>query len=388
MTRPLVMGGSSDAGPGRARPDVALFLGTLGGGGAERVMLDIGRLLARRGLSIDLVVIRAEGPYLEIVPREVRLVELGSRRAATSLVKLLRYLRRERPKVLLATLDTSHLVALLAKATFARSVRVVVRQANTFSVTLAHASFKDRLIMRTLRLLMPSADAVIANSHGSAEDLRWSVPKVAARVQVVPNPVITPEFSEQASLPVEHPWFGDTGGPVILSVGRLAFQKDHATLLRAFARVVRSHPAHLVILGEGPERGNLERLAEQLGISEHVDLPGFRVNPFAYMSRARLLAHSSRYEGFPSVLVQAMVCGTPVVSTDCPFGPGEILEDGKWGRLVPVGDYQALAQAITDTLDSPMEPARLIARANDFSAESSIDRYMEIISECMAGATP
>ena len=140
MTRPSAMGGSSDEGPKRARPDVALFMGTLGGGGAERVMLDIGRSLARRGVTVDLVVIRAEGPYLEIVPREVRLVELGSRRAATSLVKLLRYLRRGRPKALLVTMETAVLVALIAKVRLAQSVRVVVRQANTFSVTLAHAA--------------------------------------------------------------------------------------------------------------------------------------------------------------------------------------------------------------------------------------------------------
>ena len=184
-----------DVTPRPARPQVALFMGTLGGGGAERVMLDIGRLLARRGLAVDLVVIRAEGPYLEIVPPEVRLVDLKSRRAATCLVKLVRYLRRERPKGAARDHGDFQLVALIAKTTFARSVRVVVRQANTFSVIFAHASFKDRLIMRTLKLLMPSADAVIANSHGSAEDLRRSVPKVAARVQVVPNPVVTPELS-------------------------------------------------------------------------------------------------------------------------------------------------------------------------------------------------
>ena len=372
--------------PRPARPQVALFMGTLGGGGAERVMLDIGRLLARRGMAVDLVVVRAEGPYLDIVPPEVRLVDLKSRRAATCLVKLVRYLSRERPKTLIATLDTSQLVALLAKMTFARSVRVVVRQANTFSVTLAHASFKDRLIMRTLKLLMPLADAVIANSHGSAEDLRRSVPKIAARVQVVPNPVITPEFNEQASLPVEHPWFGDTGVPVILSVGRLVFQKDHATLLRAFARVVRSRTARLVVLGEGPERGNLERLAEQLGIAEEVDLPGFQINPFAYMSRSRLLAHSSRYEGFPNVLVQAMACGTPVVSTNCPSGPVEILEDGKWGRLVPVGDAEAMAEAIMETLRDPMEPGLLVSRAGAFSAEAAVGRYVHVISESVPPA--
>ena len=382
MTRPSAMGGSSDAGPERARPDVALFLGTLGGGGAERVMLDIGRSLVRRGVTVDLVVIRAEGPYLEIVPREVRLVELGSRRAATSLVKLMRYVKRERPRALLATMETPILVALIAGLTFARSVRVVVRQANTFSALYNNRGLKNRLIKRILKFLMPWADAVVANSRGSAEDLGRSVPKVAARVQVVPNPVVTPELVEQAALPVEHPWFRDTGVPVILSVGRLAPAKDHATLLRAFARVVSSQPARLVILGEGSERGNLLRLAEELGISEHVDLPGFQVNPFAYMARSRLLAHSSQYEGSPNVLVQAMACGTPVVSTDCDHGPREILEGGKWGRLVPVGDAEAMAEAILETLRDPIEPEVLVSRASVYSAEASVDRYMEVLGLC------
>ena len=194
--------------------------------------------------------------------------------------------------------------------------------------------------------------------------------------------MVTPELSEQAAMPVEHPWFGDTGVPVVLSVGRLAPAKDHATLLRAFARVVSSQPARLVILGEGSERGNLLRLAEQLGISEHVDLPGFQVNPFAYMARSRLLAHSSQYEGSPNVLVQAMACGTPVVSTDCDHGPREILEGGKWGRLVPVGDAEAMAEAILETLRDPIEPEVLVSRASVYSAEASVDRYMEVLGLC------
>ena len=371
-----------DVAPRPARPQVALFMGTLGGGGAERVMLDIGRLLARRGLAVDLVVIRAEGPYLEILPKEVRLVDLNSTRMVTCLVKLLRYLRRERPKALLVTLETAVLVALIAKVSFARSVRVVVRQANTYSALFAHASLKDRMILRVLKVLMRRADCVVANSNGSADDLGRSVPGVAGRVQVVPNPVVTPELKDQAALPVEHPWFEDTGASVVLSVGRLAPAKDHATLLRAFARVVRSQPARLVILGEGPERGKLLRLTEELGIAEHVDLPGFRVNPFAYMSRARLMVHSSRYEGSPNVLVQAMACGTPVVSTDCDHGPREILESGKWGRLVPVGDSEAMAEAIMETLRDPISPELLVSRAGAFSADAAIDRYMEVLASC------
>ncbi len=368
--------------PKPRRPDAALFMGTLGGGGAERVMIDVARLLARRGLAVDLVVIRAEGPYLGIAPPEVRLVDLESKRMAMCLVKLVRYLRRERPRALLATMETAELVALLAKASFARDVRVVVRQAIAFSAHYAHVGLKDRAIMRMLKLLMPLANVVVANSRGSADDLERSIPRVAGRVRVVPNPVVTPELREQAAQPVEHPWFADGEAPLVLAVGRLAPQKDHATLLRAFALVSRSEPARLVVLGDGPERGRLLRLAHELGIAERVDLPGFRVNPFAYMSKARLLANSSLFEGFPNVLAQAMACGTPVVSTDCEHGPREILEGGKWGRLVPVGDAEAMAEAILDTLRAPIEPGMLASRAGAYSAEASVERYVEALGLC------
>ena len=156
--------------------------------------------------------------------------------------------------------------------------------------------------------------------------------------------------------------------------------KDQATLLRAFAGVIRSRPARLVVLGVGPEREKLLELAKSLNVSQLMDLPGFEVNPFAYMSKSKVFVLSSRYEGFPNVLVQAMACGTPVVSTDCRSGPREILEDGRWGHLVPVGDWRTMSEAILGTLDNPVPSDRLIARASDFSADASIDLYLEVLT--------
>ena len=167
---------------------------------------------------------------------------------------------------------------------------------------------------------------------------------------------------------------------MVLAAGRLTSVKDHATLLRAFARVLCSRPARLLILGVGPERENLLKLADHLGLSQCVDLPGFDPNPFAYMSRSRVFVLPSRYEGFGNVLPEAMACGTPVVSTDCRSGPREILEDGKWGRLVPVGDWRAMAEAILDTLDNPIPSDQLIFRASAFSSDASIDRYLEVLT--------
>ena len=361
-------------------PPIALFVPSLHGGGAERVILDIATELANRGVPVDLVLVKAEGRYLDLVPKGVRLIDLNSHRAAASLLKLIRYIQREQPTALLATLTQANVIALFAKILLRGRLRVVTRIANTYSEELATGRFKHRVALRLLKYLFPVADRIVAVSQGVAEDLIELRPTISARVMTIYNPVARSAIVEQAVAPANHSWFETHAAPVVLSVGRLATVKDHATLLKAFSEVLRSRQARLVILGEGPERENLLELAASLGVSQHVDLPGFKVNPFGYMSKAKVFALSSRYEGFPNVLVQAMACGTPVVSTDCRSGPAEILEDGRWGQLVPVGDWQSMAEAITKTLDNPVPSGLLIARASAFSADASINQYLEVLT--------
>ena len=358
---------------------IAIFLPSLPVGGGSLVALEIANGLVRRGLAVDLLLARAEGEYLDRVPEQVRLVAFDSWHAITSLPKLLRYLRRERPDALVATLRSSIAVALAAKKFFAKDVPTIVLQQVTLSGEFDHSGFQSRMLIRAMEGLLPCANAVVAVSRGAAADLKRRVPAASHLVQVILNPVTGPEQSKKAALPVKHPWLGNSRLPIILSVGRLDIQKDHPTLLRAFSEVLKSRPARLVILGEGPDRDNLTALARQLGIANRVDFPGFESNPFAWMARARVFALSSRYEGLPTVLIEAMACGAPVVSTDCASGPAEILEDGKWGRLTPVGDWHALAQAILETLDDPASPESLVARANAFSVDSAIDRYMTLL---------
>ena len=360
---------------------IALFLPNLEGGGAERIMVDIARGLAQRGVPVDLVLVSAEGQFREMVPECVRIIDLHSHRTAASLPKFLLYLWRERPGTVVSAL-TANVVALAAKVVMGRRFRLVVRQDSTLVEGNRRGTFKERQVLRAFRMQLPAADGVVAVSVGVAKELRGLVPAARDKVVTIENPVVWPDHSEKAAEPVGHPWFGDGETPIILAVGRLVPLKHHTMLLRAFARVVSSRPARLVILGEGPERGNLLRLAEQLGIAELVDLPGFQANPFAYMSKSKLMAHSSVYEGSPNVLVEAMACGTPVVSTDCDHGPREILEGGRWGRLVPVGDAEAMAEAILETLRDPIEPGLLVSRASVYSAEASIDRYMEVLGLC------
>ena len=343
-------------------------------------MVEIAGELARRGLSVDLLVAQAEGPYLELLSKEVRLIDLDSSRTLSTFHKLIFYLYRDRPDVLLSTLGATNVLALIAKRYFFRDLRLVVRQANTLSMEKTLGGFRDRVIQKFLKALLPEADAVVGVSSGVAEDLRRSVPKASNLVWAIPNPVNVTDITKKAESPTEHCWFKSGCVPVLVAAGRLAPQKDHGTLLRAFAAVVHSRPARLVVIGAGPERDELLELANALGVSQYVDFPGFRINPFAYMYRAKTFVLSSLYEGFPNVLVQAMACGTPVVSTDCPSGPSEILEGGKWGRLVPVGDWRAMAEAIIDTLDNPIPSDQLIARASAFSAEASVDRYLELLT--------
>ena len=377
---PAAANGGKRTPPGRP---VALFVPSLGGGGAERIMLELARELARRRFAVDLLVTRGGGAFWGSVPGNVRLLNLNSWKVVTSLPGLVRYVRRARPAVLLSTLEASNVTALLAKRFFARDLRLIVRQEVHCTAQFRARGLRIRMATVAMKRLLPAADGVIAGSSGVAEDLRRTVPR-AGPVWTVPNPMVTPELLEKARAPVDHPWFGDPRAPVVLTAGRLVAQKDQATLIRAFAAVRKTRPARLMVLGDGPDRGRLETLACELGVRDDVDFRGFQSNPFACMARAQVFALSSAYEGLPAVLIEAMACGTPVVSTDCPSGPREILEGGRWGRLAPVGDWRALARAIRDTLDEPIAPARLIARAGHYSAAASLTRHLELF-DCVAG---
>ena len=227
---------------------------------------------------------------------------------------------------------------------------------------------------RALRRLLPAADAVVASSRGAAEDLCACVPGIREKTQTIWNCIDAPKNISRA--PVRHPWFQGPGPPIVLSVARLDAGKDHQTLLRAFSEVRKRRPARLVVLGEGPLRASLESLARRLGIDDSVDFPGFRTNPYGYMARAQVFALASTFEGLSLAIIEALASGTPVVSTDCPHGTAEILEGGKWGRLVQVGDWQSMAKAILAVIESPPAPGPLIDRARSFSLDAVAPRWL------------
>ncbi|NWO57347.1 MULTISPECIES: glycosyltransferase [Chromohalobacter] len=355
---------------------IAVFLPSLAGGGAERVMVTLANGFAARGVPVDLVVVAAEGAYLEDVSPRVRLVELGASRVLFSLPALVRYLRRERPHALLSALNHANIVALWARKLARTRTRLVVSERNTLSRDLSSDRF-ERVVPWLMRLSYPTADAIVAVSGGVADDLAQTVRLPRERIDVVYNPINSnlPLLSEA---PVVHPWLAEGEPPVIVAAGRLTVQKDFATLVEAFAMVRRTHRARLVILGEGELRATLEARIEELGIAEDVALPGFVDNPYPWMRQASLFVLSSAWEGFCNVLAEAMACGTPVVSTDCPSGSAEILENGKWGRLVPVGDASALARAIAATLDDETHPD-VRHRARSFDLHQALRGYLRAL---------
>lgn len=363
-----------------SKQKISLYLPSLRGGGAERVMLNLACGFAESGHAVDLVLARAEGPYLNAVPDNVRVVDLKASRVLKSLPGLVRYLQRERPFILLSALVHANITALWARKIFRIPTRIVISVHNTLSISLqSTASVRDRLIPLCTRIFYPWADLVIAVSRGVAEDLLCLTNLSSDKVKVIYNPVVTPELMKKAREPLNHPWFTQREIPVILGVGRLNKAKDFPTLINAFKIVRKQRPARLLILGEGEERSSLEALIRDLGLSEEVQLYGFDDNPYRYMSRASVFALSSVYEGFGNVLVEAMACGCPVVSTDCPGGPAEILGNGAYGPLVPVGDAAALAEKIIDTINIPPDPDLLKQRASMFSIRRICSQYLEVI---------
>lgn len=362
---------------------ISLFLPSLHGGGAERVMVTLANGFARRGYPVDLVLAAVEGPYVSDVESAVRVVDLRAQgRVSRALLPLARYLRRERPVALLSAMNHANVIAVAARALSGHRCRLVVSEHTSISVVAARA---QGVAARAVYALVPwsyrRADAVSAVSKDAARDLEEFAGLPVGSVQAIYNPFDLARIEHLAAQPLDHPWFAPGQPPVVLGIGRLTAQKDFPTLIEAFCCVRVGRPARLMILGEGELRGELEALARQKGLTDDdFVMPGFANNPFAYLSRAALFVLSSRWEGLGNVLVEAMACGTPVVSTDCLSGPREILADGRWGQLVPVGDVTALAEAIEAVLSSPRETLPDVRmRARDFEESRAIDGYLQLL---------
>ena len=357
---------------------LACYLPDLSGGGVERMRLHLLEALRDQGVEPTLLLTRGGGSLAGTVPDGIRVVSFRNRRTASDLPRLALWLARNKPDVLLSSMGHNNVVASLARIVAGSRTKLVVCQHNALSHE-ARSGGSYRALPALLRALSPVAAGIVAVSEGVADDMVDCTGIRRDRITVIPNPVVTPSLAARAAAPLDHPWFAKGAPPVYVTAGRLVPQKDHMTLLRAFALHRRLRSARLLILGEGPLHAELEGEAGRLGILADVRFEGFVANPLPYVTRAAAFVLSSVHEGFGNVLVEALACGTPVISTDCPHGPAEILENGAWGVLVPPGNHVALAQAFDADLRARFSPAQSRRRAAHFSVERAAASYLALV---------
>ena len=352
---------------------VALLLPELVGGGAERVLLEVAHGLVEHDIDVDIVLVRSGGALRDSVPNGARVIDLHVKRTLFAGRRLRRYLARERPTVVISALTPTNVANIVVTRLVRPRIPAIVTQ---HSMTAAHSTTKaDRAGLLAARWSFPHADRVVAVSEGVATDLVDAVGIDEEQISVIPNPVISSRLFADAQAAAAHPWLVHKVGRVVLAAGRLTAQKDFATLLRAVALLPSDH--RLVLLGEGELRHELTELAERLGIRERVDLPGYAANPYPSFASADVVVLSSRSEGLPTVLIEALPFTCGIVSTDCPSGPREILDEGRWGRLVPCGEPAALADAIEAEITARR------ARPHDawkrYEVTYAAERYIELI---------
>ena len=405
---------------------IAFLLDNLSGGGAEKVILNLAAGFARLGHPVDLLVCKVEGVLRNCIPAGVRLVPLkpvSALRGTATAVRadpgacreilgviwnwrklpkafryipaLARHLRNERTSVLISALPKSNINAIFARRLSGGDVRVVLGAHIHLSAQESDCRSRGKSRVRTLRPLMQhcyhQADRVVAVSRGVAGDTMAYLGLPENLVETIYNPVAGREIKGLSEEPPDHDWFEQRQVPVVLGIGRFVAQKDFPLLLRAFAELRQRRPAHLVLLGGDASSGEqtrhrfeLQALADELGISEDLYMPGYKENPYPYLRRASVFVLSSRFEGFGNVLVEALFCGCPVVSTDCPSGPAEILQGGEFGHLVPVGDGQAMTDALEAALDAPVDSRTLRARGEEFSVDRAVNQYHELFDRLVS----
>jgi glycosyltransferase involved in cell wall biosynthesis len=364
-----------------SRPlSVLIYLDDLSGGGAERQCLTLAQEMQRSGVAVNLILHQMRGQLIDQLPCGINVVNLDRRRTRNDVIPLAAHLRRHRPDILLANVDHKNIAAILAGVLSATRTKVVITQHNPLKGELSSDGRQYRLVVPAYRLLAPFVSAAVAVSDGIAQELVNLARIPQSKVVRIYNAVVDPEFEGRANAPVEHPWFRDGGGPTFITAARLVPLKDHETLLRAMAIYRRSGTGRLLILGTGPLREQLEKLAQELQIADAVDFVGFQSNPLPWFRCSDVFVLSSRMEGFGIALAEAMACGTQVIATDCEYGPAEILGRGRYGSLVPRQNPEAMAAAMSATVAAPRRfaPDVLKARAADFSNAACLEGYLSL----------
>ena len=373
---------TEEEGPASKSTDKRLLIlrPSMGQGGADRVTLNLLQLIDQDKFDVHLVLTKARGELFEEIPEGVNVHSLNARSLSTAWLPLMRVIRRIDPDVVFSTSSGANIIAVIARLLNGKQARLVLSERNV----LYHGgkTIKRRIVVLLKRLLYHKADCITSVSGGVREDLIQTLGLSPTQIRVVYNPIVTDDLPMLMKEEINHPWFRETT-PIVLGVGRLVREKDFKTLIEAFSVVHEKRECRLVILGSGPLEADLKRLVKRLSLSRDVWFAGYDKNPFRYMSKCSVFVLSSRDEGLPGVLIQAMACGAPVVATNCHAGPAEIVTEGIDGFLVPVGDVNEMAERIEfclvnqDASRRMAEAGRLTA--NKFSAETVLPRYLDAL---------
>jgi len=353
------------------RNKISIFLPSLRGGGAQRVAVDVANGLLARGYQVDMVLVSSEGVYHGLLNPEISIIELGSKHVRHSIFPLIKYLNNAKPTVLMSIQRNASIVAIVSRFLSNWQGKLVTRETNSYAhVVGRNLSFQDALISYLVRYLYRFVDSVIIPSAGVAGDLSY-----LDNLVTIPNPVNVPDSNEQ----LIHK------RPFILGVGTFDSQKKFDDLIRAFTLLRLDYGYEnldLFLLGDGPNKHQLQQIVDEMGVSKHIFMPGFVDDPFVYMRSAAVFVLTSAWEGLPNVLIQAMACGAPLVATDCPHGPREILGHGRFGELVSVGDTEAIAAAIQKQLKKGRTPYPPEALA-PYDLDHVIDAYQSVLIDTL-----
>ncbi len=361
---------------------IPILLSFSGNGGVEKMAINLMAGMIEIGEDVELLRIKSRGKFVRNIPPKVKVLQLPSSHAYGNIPFLCSYLKEKNPPAILAIKERAAISMTIAKALTRTETRIIARFGTNLTQSLREqkkSTFYKVLRLSLLRWTLKRLDGVIAVSKGVREDLLSLCPSLEERVLCIPNPVITPKLFEMAQETIDHPWFLEKEVKVAVAMGRLTQQKDFSTLISAIYMANKSMPLRLLIMGEGEKRKELEKQIQRLHLESSVNLAGFISNPYPYLKRADLFVLSSRWEGSPNALTEAMALGTAVVATDCKSGPREILKGGKVAPLVKVGDPNSLAQAIIETLRSPPSPSLLQKAVEEYHYTCSAKRYLEFL---------
>lgn len=361
--------------------NITMFIPSLSGGGAERIAINLANNLDKRKFNITLLVLNSQSSYY--INSDVNVNILKSKRLIYVIPELVNYMKKQPPDLFISHMSLSNVVTLIAKKFARKEFSTLIIEHTTPSIKYNNdGAIYRQCIPILMRISYKFADSIVSVSKGVAKDLAQITRIPNKNIKVIYNPIVNDQVFNVANQPVDCSWLNNSNLKVIMGIGRLEKVKNFSLLIRAFLDVYKEDPnTRLIIFGEGSERENLEKYIHKLGLSEVVSLPGFVTNIYSYLSKASVFTLTSNYEGLPTVLIEALACATPVVSTDCPSGPREILSDGQFGILTPVKDHVSLTEAILKIIkkERVFEPEELIMRASEFSIDKAIEQYENVI---------